>query len=119
MALNDINSHILASDRKGLVSLVDSFNDFSVSFFLLSLSKVRFLNLSELPCSLLSFTSAFLDANLFLFLMLSQFFLRLFSSVVTTSLLCCLIWFLIDLKFLGNVFFSFSSKLSSVVFVTY
>ena len=58
-----LDLHVLASGGKGLVSLVDNFKDFSFSFLFLSRSQVTFLNLSELPCSLLSFTSVFLNAN--------------------------------------------------------
>ena len=84
-----INSYVLASSGKGLVSLVENFKDFSFSFLLLSFTCDIFK--SELPYSFYSFTGVLLNANVFLFLTLSHFFLRLLSSLVTTSLLCFLI----------------------------
>ena len=85
-----INSYVLASGGKGLVSLLTTSRIFLSVFFFLR-SHVTFLNLSELPYSFYSFTGVLLSANLFLFLTLSHFFLRLLSSLVTTSLLCFLI----------------------------
>ena len=85
-----INSYVLASGGKGLVSLLTTSRIFLSVFFFLR-SHVTFLNLSELPYSFYSFTGVLLNASLFLFLTLSHFFLRLLSSLVTTSLLCFLI----------------------------